>query len=302
MKKFTLRSKNTVACVMALGFFDGVHLGHRTVIEKAVSEAKLRSLCSGVFTFTESAGQSKKTRDGEIYDIEKRLTLIEELGVDFALVPDFNDFASLSAEQFIKTLVEDFSVSAVVCGEDFRFGKGASGNTALLKEFSKQYGFEVFIVPAVELEGEKVSSSAIRAALKNGDVEKANRMLGKPFSINGEVVSGEHIGSKKLYPTINQTLTSGFVLKRGVYATHSVVDGQKLSSVTNIGVCPTVKEEGTQLAAETYILDSTLNLYGKSVEVVFAAFLRDEIKFASISQLKAQITNDIEKAREIFDK
>lgn len=302
MKKFTLRSKNTVACVMALGFFDGVHLGHRAVIEKAVSEAKARSLCSGVFTFTESAGQSKKTRDGEIYGIEKRLELIEEMGVDFALVPDFKDFASLSAEQFIKTLVEDFSVAAVVCGEDFRFGKGAVGNTELLKEFSKQYGFEVFIVPAVVLDGQKVSSSAIREALKNARLERAEKMLGKPFSIKGEVVSGEHIGSKKLYPTINQTLKSGFVLKRGVYATQSIVDGKKLPSVTNIGVCPTVKEEGTQLAAETYILDSTLDLYGKSVEVVFRAFLREETKFASIEKLKAQITDDIEKAREIFDK
>ena len=299
MKKFTLQDKSKEACIMALGFFDGVHLGHRAVIEKAVSEARKRSMASGVFTFTVNAGQSKKTRDGEIYSIEKRLALIEELGVDLALVPDFLEFSSLSAEQFIKTLVERFSVSAVVCGEDFRFGRAAAGDTALLNEFSKQYGFEVFIVPAVEIDGEKVSSSAIRTALKNGDLPTAEKMLGKPFSIKGEVVSGEHIGSKKLYPTINQSLKDNFVLKRGVYATFSLVDGKKMPSVTNVGTCPTVKKEGTHLAAETYILDSTLDLYGKSVEVIFKLFLRDETKFNSLFELREQITKDIEKAKEI---
>ncbi len=299
MKKFTLQDKSKKACVMALGFFDGVHLGHRAVIEKAVSVARERSLCPAVFTFTESAGQSKKTRDGEIYDIEKRLSLIEEMGVNFALVPDFKDFASLSAEQFIKTLVENFSVSAVVCGEDFRFGRAAAGDTALLNEFSKQYGFEVFVVPAVVLDGEKVSSSAIRTALKNGDLPTAEKMLGKPFSIKGEVVSGEHIGSKKLYPTINQSLKDNFVLKRGVYATQSIVDGKKMPSVTNVGVCPTVKKEGTHLAAETYILNTSLDLYGKSVEVIFKLFLREETKFNSLFELREQITKDIEKAKEI---
>lgn len=302
MKKFTLQDKNEKACVMALGFFDGVHLGHRAVIQKAASVAKARGLCSSVFTFTVNKGESKKTRDGEIYSIEKRLALIESLGIDFALVPDFSKFSALSAEQFIKTLVENFSVSAVVCGEDFRFGSHAAGDTRLLKEYAKQYGFEVFVVPAVELDGEKVSSSAIRAALKNGEVEKADRMLGSAFSLRGEVVSGEHIGSKKLYPTFNQKLKDGFVLKNGVYATYSIVDGKKLPSVTNIGVCPTVKKEGTAPNAETYVLDASLELYGKNVEVFFTSFLRDEKKFDSIEKLKAQISEDIKKAKEIFDK
>ncbi len=299
MKRFTLQNENTKPCVMALGFFDGVHLGHCAVIEKAVEKAQECGISSAVFTFTADKNIINKTKNGEIYDIEKRLSLIEEIGVDFALVPDFSDFRGLSPRDFVLKLTNQFSASAFTCGADFRFGEHASGDVKLLKALGEELGFEVFVVDAVDIGGERVSSSAIREALSQGNLDKAATMLGRPFEIEGEVISGEHIGSKRLYPTINLALPQNFALKRGVYASRASVDGIDMPAVTNIGVCPTVKKDAS-LVAETYILDTTLDLYGKKVRISLNKFLRDEIKFQSEEKLKEQISRDIENAKNIM--
>lgn len=299
MKRFTLENENKKPCVMALGFFDGVHLGHRAVIEKAVEKAQESGVSSAVFTFTAEKNIINKTKNGEIYDIEKRLSLIEEIGVDFALVPDFSDFSSLLPRDFVLKLKEKFSVSAFTCGADFRFGERASGNVDLLKQLGSELGFEVFVVEAVDISGERVSSSAIREALSEANLDKAAMMLGRAFAIEGEVISGEHIGSKRLYPTINLALPQNFALKRGVYASKAIVGDKIMPAVTNIGVCPTIKKSAP-LVAETYILDTTLDLYGKRVQISLNKFLREEIEFSSEDKLKEQISRDIENAKNIM--
>lgn len=281
-------SLNTDA-VFALGFFDGVHLGHRAVIESAVAKAKELGLISAVFTFT----SGKKTEKGSIYPLNRRLELFEEMGVDFALVPDFAEFSSLSPKQFLDTLKNNFKAVAFCCGENFKYGKNASGDINSLKDYAQDNGCEVIINDAVKLRGKRVSSSRIRELFLEGSIEEANSMLGREYSVKGKVIKGKQIGTKSLYPTINLPLFEGSAsLKRGVYASKTKIDGRSYKSITNIGVCPTVKDEG-KLSFETYILDEELSLYDKDAEVFLEKFIREEKKFESAEELKRQITLDI---------
>ena len=300
MKIFSLENKSDAKSVIALGFFDGVHIGHRAVLKEATEQAKARGVLSAVFTFTDNKKEGKKTQLGEIYSASRRAELLEELGFDFVIMPDFSAFSSLSPEDFVKTLKDNFNATAFVCGRDFRFGKGASGNTELLCSLALECGIDTYIVDDVLLDGQNVSSTRIRKALMDGDIEEANKMLGREYSICSEVVHGKQIGSDILYPTINQTFENGgALLKFGVYASKTIYDGKEMPSITNIGVCPTfTKQIGA--ASETYILDTNINLYGKKVEVRLTHFLREEKKFESPEALKIQIQKDIEIARKLY--
>ncbi len=275
--------------VFALGFFDGVHLGHRAVIESAVAKAKELGFFSAVFTFT----SGKKTEKGSIYPLEKRLELFEEMGVDFALVPDFSEFSSLSPEQFLDTLKNNFKASAFCCGENFKYGKNASGDVSSLKAYAESNGCEVIIKKTALFKNERVSSSRIRELFLEGNISEANSMLGREYSVKGKVIKGKQIGSKSLYPTINLPLFEGSAsLKRGVYASRTEINGKSYKSITNIGICPTVKN-GEELSFETYILDEELSLYGKDAEVFLEKFIREEKKFENVERLKEQIALDI---------
>lgn len=297
MKIFSLENKSEDAAVFALGFFDGVHLGHRAVIEKAAAEAKARGALSAVFTFTDDKAFGKKALAGEIYSAKRRCELFEEMGIDLVVMPDFSDFSSLSPEQFVDILISRFNAQGFVCGNDFRFGKNAVGTVQLLKEISKERAVDVFVMDEVLCEGESVSSTKIREALKGGDIKTANRLLGRAYSISAEVVGGKHLGTKKLYPTINQPFSEGSaLLKFGVYASRVSFNGKTMPSVTNIGVCPTVGGQ-SEPNFETYIIDADVDLYGKTVTVELYDFIREEKKFHDIKALKAQIEADIEAAR-----
>lgn len=299
MKRFSLENKSEGAAVFALGFFDGVHLGHRAVIEKAAAEAKARGTLSAVFTFTDNKALGKKGVAGEIYSAQRRCELFEEMGVDFVVMPDFSDFSSLSPEQFADILISRFNAVGFVCGNDFRFGKNAVGTPQLLREISRERGVDVFVMDEVLSDGESVSSTKIREALRDGDIKTANRLLLRPYSITAKVVGGKHLGSKKLYPTINQPFSKGSApLKFGVYASKTIYDGKIMPSVTNIGVCPTVGGQ-SEPNFETYIIDADMDLYGKTVTVELFDFIREEKKFSDINALKAQIELDIQAARKI---
>jgi len=275
--------------VFALGFFDGVHLGHRAVIEGAVAKAKELGFFSAVFTFT----SGKKTEKGSIYPLNRRLELFEEMGVDFALVPDFSEFSSLSPKEFLDTLKNNFKAAAFCCGENFRYGKNASGDINSLKDYAEGNNCEVIIKEAVEFKNERVSSSRIRELFLEGNISEANSMLGREYSIKGKVIKGKQLGSKILYPTINLPLFEGRApLKRGVYSSETKIDGKRYKSITNIGICPTVKNEG-RLSFETYILDEELSLYDRDAEVFLKRFIREEKKFENTEQLKKQIAQDI---------
>ena len=298
MKILNLKDKNKMPCALALGYFDGVHLGHRQVIEKAVSTAREKGLVSAVFTFS---GKLKRG-EGNIYDMKMRQKLIADLGVDFLLAPDFNNFCNLSPKEFFKTLTENFSVDVFCCGSDFRFGNRASGTTETLKELCDEFNKTLIVAEDISVNGEIVSSTSIRAALKNGDIKKANLLLGKPYTISSMVEGGKHIGSQMLYPTVNQYYKEDCIVpKFGVYASSLVLDGKKYPAITNIGICPTVKTEEKPVA-ETYIIDKNINLYGEEISVSLFEFIRGEKKFNDVSELKKQITSDIEKVKNSFSK
>lgn len=293
MKIFSLENKSDAKSVIALGYFDGVHLGHRAVLKKATEQAKKLGVLSAVFSFTDNKKEGKKSQLGKIYSTQRKCELLSELGFDFVIMPDFSVFSSLSPERFVEILSDNFSACAFVCGKDFRFGKGAVGDAALLKELAAIRGIETYVVEDVILDGENVSSTRIRNALSEGDIKTANKLLGREYSIRAEVAHGKNIGSKVLYPTINQPFEDGgALLKFGVYASKTIYDGKEMPSVTNIGVCPTFLDE-RKPTSETYIIGADVNLYGKSVEVKLLDFLREERQFESPEALKIQIEKDI---------
>ena len=300
MNVFSLDKKINEPTAIALGYFDGVHLGHRRVIESAVKFAEENRIKSAAFTFGDQKGGSKKSASGALYLERHRVELLKELGADFVIMPDFSDFCGLSPSEFVLLLKEKFGARALFCGEDYRFGKGAEGNVDTLKVLCAENDMELFVLPKVTIFGGKISSSRIKEALKCGDIALANKMLGRAYSFKSRVESGEHIGSKRLYPTINQSFYEGSAeVKNGVYASRVIVDGRVYNAVTNIGTCPSVKAL-EKAVSETYIMDKTLNLYGKSVEVELIDFIREEKRFESIESLKEQIEKDIERAKELL--
>ncbi len=300
MDIFSFDKTISVPTAIALGYFDGVHLGHRRVIEAAVEYATENKIKSAVFTFGDQKGNSKKSASGTLYSEKHRVGLLKGLGADFVIMPDFSDFASLSPSEFVLLLKERFGACALFCGEDYRFGKGAAGNSYTLRELCNENGLELSVLPKVTMLGEDISASRIKEALLSGDVMLANRLLGRAYSFKSQVVGGEHIGAKYLYPTINQSFDENSAkIKNGVYASRVTVDNKKYNAVTNIGTCPSVKSL-ERAAAETYILDKTVNLYGKDAEVELFEFIREERRFDSIENLKAQIEKDIKKAKEIL--
>lgn len=296
MKILSLKSENKMPCALALGYFDGVHSGHRQVIEKAVSTAREKGQVCAVFTFS---GKLKKG-EGNIYDMKTREKLIADLGVDFLLSADFNEFCTLSPQDFFKTLTENFSAEVFCCGSDFRFGKNAIGTVKTLKELCDEFNKTLIVADDVTLNDEIVSSTAIRSALKQGDIKKANLLLGAPYTISSKVESGKHIGSEFLYPTVNQYYKEECIVpKFGVYASYVTLGGKKYPAITNIGICPTVKT-GEKPVAETYIIDKNINLYGEEISVSLFEFIRSEKKFEDVLSLKEQISSDIEKVKKLF--
>ena len=287
---------------VALGIFDGVHLGHRAVINAALAQRE-NGLSAAVFTFDpECVIRKAGGSSGYIYTkAEKDMILREQMGVDSVFSPPFESLCGLSGEEFARDiLAERMGAAHVCCGEDFRFGRKASCGAEELKGFGERFGFEVEIVGQVEADGCAVSSSRIRELLLAGDIPAANRLLGSDYFINAEVTDGNHIGRTMDFPTINQSFGDGQLVPRyGVYATITETDGKAFSSVTNVGVKPTIEGVRRPLA-ETHIIGYSGDLYGKTVRVSFRDFVRSERKFGSLDELKMQIYADIESVKNIF--
>lgn len=280
---------------VALGIFDGVHLGHRAVFERAKSFEDM-GMETAVFTFDTG---SITVKHGESYryiapdDIKTQM--INNAGIKHIYRADFSEMRSLSAEDFVlNVLKEKMNAGAVICGRDFRFGKDAACGTDELIRFGKKYGFEVSIVEPVIIDGEIVSSSAVKNFLINGDIKKANIFLGYDYSIDQTVVHGNHIGRTIDFSTINQHfLPQQIIPGYGVYASFSVIDGKKYLSVTNIGVKPTVTSENVPLA-ETHIINYKGDLYKRRIQVSLFEYIRSEHHFQSLYELKKQIKKDTE--------
>ncbi len=280
---------------VAAGVFDGIHLGHRAVIEKAVSVAgKAENTSAAVFTF-DTPTVTSKGGFGFILNHDDKLAELERLGADYVYSPDFSLCKELSAECFVReVLVGKMRARYIVCGEDFRFGRNASGNTELLKTLGKELGFDVITVPPInDVNGERISSTLIRRLISEGDISRANDLLGYDYYFTLPVVGGKRLGRTLGFPTINQPLESERAMpKFGVYASIAEFDGREYKGITNIGVKPTVSDS-KKVLAETYIIGFEGELYGKNVKLSLKEFIRPELKLDSIDELKAQLKVDL---------
>lgn len=281
---------NIPECVMALGFFDGVHIAHRDLISRAAEEAKTRGLKLGIFTF---AFDGKiKVGSSRLYDDGEKAEMFADLGADFTVYADFDAISGCSAEDFVsKILSRDLNCRTCVAGFNFRFGKGAKGNSTMLCELMAENGGEAVICDEITADGTTLSATLIRGLISSGEIEEANRLLGAPYYIKGRVAHGRKDGRKLGFPTANIILGEGRTLPRlGVYRTAVVIDGRVYSGVTNIGVCPTFM--GDEARLETHIIDFSGDLYDKELRVYLLGFIRDERRFDSLEELKMQINID----------
>ena len=279
---------------IALGIFDGVHLGHKKVIEKSL-EYKKQGLKSGVFTFSVEDMRFKQGRELHyIIDNQSKMDIITSMGVDLILCPKFKEVHNMNGNDFAKdVLANKMNAKVVICGKRFRFGKDAYWDINDLKSFGSTYGFKVEVLDNVVSESNIISSSTIRALIQSGDIKTANTLLGYRYFINKEVIHGNEIGRTINVPTINQSFGDRQVIaKFGVYSSITIVDGIEYKSMTNIGVKPTITDIHTPLA-ETHIIGFQGNLYGKTIKVKLLDYVRPEKKFSSIEDLKSAIYHDI---------
>lgn len=281
---------------VALGFFDGVHLGHRAVLNDCAAD---KGGCMAVaLTFADSPARILgRSKAGLLTDNRRKAELMETAGIDAVIFADFERMKDMDAQAFITdVLFGQLRAKKVSCGYNYRFGRNGAGNTEMLKERGGKIGIEVSVIQPVASGGRTVSSSVIRELLQNGGIEEADRMLGYPYAVRGRIDSGNHIGSAMGVPTVNLTVGVGFVVPRyGVYASRITIGGRTYRGATNIGVHPTVGENETPLC-ETFLLDfDGGELYGEEAACELLRFIRPEQRFASPDELKVQIGKDIER-------
>lgn len=288
------------ASAVALGAFDGIHLGHRAILGTAVAHAQQGSLRAVACTFDRHPMEVLQPDRAPlpITTLDERLELIAETGIDTTvIVPFTHSVAAMEAKAFVQdVLVETLKARAIVVGFNHRFGQGARGDAQLLESLAGPLGFRAHIVPALLVDGVAVSSSEIRAALQRGDLPSAARLLGRPYSIGGEVVSGAGRGRTLGFPTANVKTDRPLGLPVGVYVCRFVIGPRQHRAVVNVGVRPTFGEN--ELAVEAHVIDFAGDLYGARVRLIFLRRLREERKFPSVEELRRQIALDVTAARE----
>lgn len=290
--------------VITVGNFDGVHLAHQKIIQLALEKAKARNGVCVAYTFRPHPKVALKPglQLSLLSTYDEKLELLESLGVDVAIEEPFSrEFSTIEPEQFFTdVLLRQLSAEAIVVGYDFAFGKERHGHLDVLAKFCEKAGVELTVVSPQRLEGEVVSSSKVRQYLLAGNIEFANRLLGRNFFYRGVVIRGDARGRKIGFPTANLRIENKLTLPLGVYATWAIHEGKKFPSVTNVGIRPTFQADEhheNQVLVETHILDRTIDLYGTTLEVQFVSKLREEKKFSSIQDLKDQITRDVQNAK-----
>ena len=279
--------------VYALGFFDGVHLGHQALLRTCRELALELKAYTGAVTFDTHPELLTAHRAPRLINrIEDRNQLLKELGVEHICVLPFDQhIRTMPWQDFFRLLVEQYGAVGLVCGDDFHFGYRGEGNAALLQQACREAGIPCRVVPEQALDGERISSTYIRTLLERGQMEKAVRFLGHPHILSGQVVAGRQLGRTIGVPTANLRLPEHLAQpKYGVYACNAHVEGHMYPAVTNIGTRPTV--EGHHVTVESWILGFEGDLYGKTLTLDFHKFLRPETKFDSLEQLKAQIQRD----------
>jgi riboflavin kinase/FMN adenylyltransferase len=289
---------------VAIGVFDGVHLGHQQVIRQTISDSQQHEAVSVVVTFDchPNSVVAPGRAPSLIYPLSKKLRVIKSMGIDTTLLIHFDKaFSQISAEEFIRGLARDFqNIHSICVGSNFTFGHKRQGHVELLKKLGDELKFTVHGLAAVSLDGERVSSTRIRDAIRAGNLDAASQMLGRAYSLVGKIVEGDKIGRKLGFPTANLDFAGLILPPNGVYAAHADVAGQTYRAAVNIGVRPTIKHSTPQLHVEAHLLDFSGELYGKEMELTFVEKLRDEQKFPSPQALKQQIQRDLAAARRLF--
>ncbi|MGE3975537.1 MAG: bifunctional riboflavin kinase/FAD synthetase [Bdellovibrionales bacterium] len=294
--------------VVSIGNFDGVHLGHRALLQNLLQKSRELQAKSVVMTFDPHPMQilypEKKLI--KLFDRDDQISELEKMGIDYLFIQPFSrELSQMSPETFLKEIIfEPLSPIALVVGYDFSFGANRSGNIPLLEKLSQEWGFELQVVPPLRKKEQIISSSYIREKIKLGEMEKAQEALSRPFYLKGVVIKGAQRGRHLGFPTVNIASGTGVAPSPGVYVTHTQVKGQFFPSVTNVGFNPTFEDDRNSqknnMKIETYILDFDQDLYGEVLSVDFFKKLRVEKKFSSIQELKKQITEDVQMTRDFF--
>jgi len=289
---------------LAIGVFDGVHLGHQAVISTAARHAADAGGTAVVVTFDPHPAKILRPQESPrlLTATQHKIALIRALGVSHLLVLTFDrELASTTPEDFVRQLVAAAKPLREICvGQEWSFGKNRAGNLTLLKELGAQLNFNVVGVEPVTSDGTIVSSTAIRKAVEAGDFATATRMLGRDYTILGTVEEGKHLGRSLGFPTANLSAHSEQFPPNGVYAAEGLLGGKTVQGVVNLGVRPTVADGAPQRVLEFHLFDVDRDLYGEDIELRFLRYLRPERKFENLAALREQIGQDVATAREIF--
>jgi riboflavin kinase / FMN adenylyltransferase len=287
---------------LTIGCFDGIHLGHQHVLKRVAAKAGEAGLLPGVVTFDPHPLRILRPADAPplIATIEQRLDGFAALGIAAALVLKFDaELARVTADEFLRgILVGQLGMAAILVGPHFRFGNRQAGNVEMLEDGASRYRYTVELMLPVQLDGEIVSSTAIRSAVLEGRVAEAARLLGRPFSLTGAIRIGAGRGRAILFPTLNLAAEQELLPRTGVYVTETRIGDRVYGSATNVGVRPTV--DGGSLSVESHLFNFSEILERGRIEVRFIDRLRDERKFASVDELRAQIARDLETAQELL--
>lgn len=303
IEDFAAKKLNTI---LTIGTFDGVHIGHKKIIERLNELKKAGQAESAILTFYPHP-RSVLRQDGEIKMLttpEEKITLLGQYKLDHLIIEPFTEALSgMTASRFVEEiLVKRLKVKKLVIGHDHRFGKNREGDFDKLVELGDLFGYAVEEIPSQEIENIAVSSTKIRKALESGEIDKANRYLGYPYLLSGEVIRGKGIGRTISFPTINLKVHEDYKLipKIGVYIVKTVIKNKCIHGLLNIGFRPTLN--GTDKSVEVYLLGIDEELYGSHMQIELLHRLRDEVRFESIEELKDQISKDVEKARDWLKK
>ncbi|HEY9103707.1 bifunctional riboflavin kinase/FAD synthetase [Chitinimonas sp.] len=291
-------------CALTIGNFDGLHRGHRAMLDRLTGEARRLGLPAAVLTFEPHPREffAPDAAPARLSSLREKLELLREAGVDRVYLAHFSrHFAALSAEDFAQDIVAgQIAARYVLVGDDFRFGKGRAGDNATLAEFGHRFGFLAEAMPEIAVDGQRASSTAVREALAQGNLSLAERLLGRPYRISGRVVHGQKLGRQIGFPTANIQVKHNRPPLAGIFVTavHGITD-QPLLGAASLGKRPTVTDSG-QIALEVHLPDFSGDLYGRHLQVDFLHKLRDEEKYDGLEPLIAQIRLDVENARAYY--
>ena len=286
-------------CALALGYFDGLHIGHRAVVQAAVDWAEKNNAEPALFTFKLPRVNSLKGR--RLMSTEDKHAAAAALGVRHYVVPEFEEIKAQSPEEFVRQLTEVLGARALFCGDNFTFGAKAAGNVELLKKLCASRGVQVVVVPMAQYAGSTVSSTRIRQTLEEGDIPAANAMLGQPYAIHFPVQHGRGLGHRLGVPTINQIYPEGFQMpKQGIYITRVLLDGRWHPAATGLSSRPTVNDDAAQITCETFITDYAGDLYGTQPRLEFYRYISPIRKFETLAELRACIEDAAQQAKDYF--